>query len=828
MKKLLAFLASLCCLLGLTACDAVSGLVEKLKDLTQSENPQEDSSSVEDSSQEGEVSAETLALIGQARQKNNFTALLEENDSLYLEHKSYGKENTLSQADSYYYTKDADGELVLDYKQSIDEEEGSYLAAYMDGMCYITYGNGDVALEISPDGDFTAYALWLGQTMFEGQTLVGEAAVANGVVELKTQKKITLPEDSKSPYTYEYKYVFDADDMQIVSVHYTITNKKSVQTGCGDMIFSVDEAEYTPDRSAYEALENATDKGELTVVYNPKTAQEREEVYELSRSAQITLGKDGNLNPYSFYKNRGCSKDIENLALYWGGQETLTVYATETKPQVPFEYTLTEAYLAEYAEMVETFEELALTGTDTVNIEIAYADMWDGFEYIVSQYQVAMMLYYSNMEDQALVDNYVAAETAYYDAYNGYMDTLRLINESDSPYKDTFFAGWTDEDFAQLEVDNEEETQLQTEISELERQYEQLASQNSREANELYVQVVAKYQQIAALYGYDNYYDYAALNVYGRNYTKTQRESFRSYVAEYVAPLVEDMSVYFGNLSYSYEYGVFANLATNDYRQVAPQYLEGYIASFEGSLNKKMNAIFEKDAAFFATEEGCLDGAHANYIDYYEEAYTYFGLGYQDLLTVVHEMGHYISFYEYDNSLLPFDLAEVHSQANEWLMLSYLSNKISNKKVFNLLEQYRALNGMWTMLYATIVDEYEELVYKAETPVTADGLAAIMEQVIAKYNVDWEIIGYEPFAYAQLVTLTSPVYYLSYATSEAAALSLYLVEAEQGYAAAQEVFRKLQEEVDLSQSFADMVTGVGLLNPFEEETFVKFTEVFGE
>ncbi len=828
MKKLLAFLASLSCVLGLTACDAVSGLFDKLNGSEQSESMSD--SSVEDSSQEDGISAETLAIIGQVRQKNNFTALLAENDTLYLDHKVYDDENVLSRADSYYYSKDANDKLTLDYKQRKGVDEVSYLASYIGDMCYVTYDDGSMALEISPDGDFTSVMLGLGETVFAGQTLDGEAVVTEETVTLKTKKKIAVSGDSKSPYTYAYTYVFDADDMQIVSVDYTVTNKKDVQTGKGDVVFSINELEYTPDRTAYETLENAADKDELTVVYNPKTAQEREEVYELSRSAQITLGVDSNNKPYSFYKNRGCSKDIENLALYWAGQEDLTVYATETKPQIPFEYTLTEEYLAEYAEMVETFETLALEGTDTVNIEIAYADMWDGFEYIVAQYQISMVLYYSNMSDQALVDNYVEAEAAYHDVYNGYMDTLRTINDSNSPYKETFFAGWTEEDFAQLEVDNETETTLQSQISELERAYEQM-DPHSNEANELYTQVVAKYQEIAALYGYDNYYDYAALNVYGRNYTKEQRESFRTYVAQYVAPLVEEMCIRFDNLYGSiqaYEYNTFANIATNDYRKVAPQYLEGYIASFEGSLNKKMNSLFDKEAAFFATEAGCLDGAHANYIDYYEEAYTYFGLGYQNLLTVVHEMGHYISFYEYDNSALPFDLAEVHSQGNEWLMLAYLRNKISNKNVFNALELYRALNGMWIILYATIVDEYEELVYTAETPVAADGLQAIMDQVIAKYNVDWEIIGNDPFQYAQLVTVTSPVYYLSYATSEAAAISLYLVEAEQGYVAAQEVFRKLQEEVDLSKSFAEMVTGVGLLDPFAEETYVKFVEIFGE
>jgi oligoendopeptidase F len=228
----------------------------------------------------------------------------------------------------------------------------------------------------------------------------------------------------------------------------------------------------------------------------------------------------------------------------------------------------------------------------------------------------------------------------------------------------------------------------------------------------------------------------------------------------------------------------------------------------------------------FSSSPNSHQSAYQTYLEDYETPFCLFGSSGQSLSTIVHEMGHYYAGCFNSISDIPLDLAEVHSQANEWLLLSYLRGALATRNVFKAIELYRAYSGMWTMLYATIVDEYEEAVYNTEN-LTADALSGIMAQIAAKYDVNWAGLGYTPFQYAQLVTLTSPVYYLSYATSEAAAMSLYLVEADQGYEAAQEVFRKLQEEVDLSKSFSEMVTGVGLLNPFAEETFVKFVEVFG-
>ena len=69
----------------------------------------------------------------------------------------------------------------------------------------------------------------------------------------------------------------------------------------------------------------------------------------------------------------------------------------------------------------------------------------------------------------------------------------------------------------------------------------------------------------------------------------------------------------------------------------------------------------------------------------------------------------------------------------------------------------------------------------------------------------------------------SPVYYISYATSSIAALSIYSM-AQEDEALARETYRKLIEEIDEEDGFKTVMDKIGLNSPFVEETFKKIEE----
>lgn len=204
--------------------------------------------------------------------------------------------------------------------------------------------------------------------------------------------------------------------------------------------------------------------------------------------------------------------------------------------------------------------------------------------------------------------------------------------------------------------------------------------------------------------------------------------------------------------------------------------------------------------------------------DYCRQPYVFLGNQSQDLLTLIHELGHYTAFYHFSNSTLPYDTCEVHSQGNEWLMLCYLDGKF-DPQVYEVFSLWRLRYGLDVIVLSTIIDEYEENVYTCESLTSPEQFTSILEGVLEGYN-NYEafITREELYTYSQYVTIEAPVYYLSYATSELASMSLYSVSIQQGYETAQNIYVDLCLKTAVNQIFFDTLTDVGLPNPFEADT----------
>ncbi len=497
-------------------------------------------------------------------------------------------------------------------------------------------------------------------------------------------------------------------------------------------------------------------------------------------------------------------------------------------PELSFEYELTEEDLTEFNGYAKDFEKFGMEGVNTFAINTSMANMMDKLEYIQAQYFAAYIGYCLDQSSAEAIANLTEAETILSFARTQYLDTLKKLAQG-SKIKDALFEGWSESDLAMLLMDNEKISALQLENSQITRDFYALEENDawSANVNDLYVDFVENNQLIAQEYGYDNYYEYSAKEEYGRAYTAEQREAFRGYVAEYILPLYVDACA-----AKTSAHSALNTLQQGEYTALFSnrQYVYDYIDSYEGSLNSKMNAMFErKNATIFADGENALQGAFVNYVSYYGQPFAYFGPGYQDNFTIVHEMGHYTSLYHFDMGGLPYDLAETHSQGNEWMFMSYLEGKL-NKNVFNVICADRLVSGLGGIILSTVVDHFEELVYTAETPVKANEYEALMMTVCAQYPNIEKILEengvYSPFEYAQLVTIPSPVYYLNYATSELASMSLYSIAKTSGYKTAQTAFTKIQEGVDPNADFLTAVNAAGILNPFSESTYTKLTSTF--
>ena len=74
--------------------------------------------------------------------------------------------------------------------------------------------------------------------------------------------------------------------------------------------------------------------------------------------------------------------------------------------------------------------------------------------------------------------------------------------------------------------------------------------------------------------------------------------------------------------------------------------------------------------------------------------------------------------------------------------------------------------------------------------------------------------------YWRQVVVDQPVYYISYAVSSIAAISLYEV-ALQDYDQAIGIYIKLCEEIDLDEGFLGNLKNGGLYSPFDEQFYIE-------
>lgn len=496
-----------------------------------------------------------------------------------------------------------------------------------------------------------------------------------------------------------------------------------------------------------------------------------------------------------------------------------------------YEFTLTDQDVDEAFEIAKELEGYIDSGRN-FKIISAVEELQEKLDYLDHQYIVGEIKYYSDLEDDEAYDMYVSAEEAYMAVREERLRVLKKLYESDLRAKDKVFADWTEEQIKTLEVSNEEVAALEMEQNDLVREYLALEDPESEAwsdaLEEIYFDYVKSGQQLAAIYGYENYYEYAASEIYMRQYSKEQREAFRKSVKEYILPLDLEVDALYrekrDQLTEAQQEQL-SSLRKDSYLQ-SEEYLDGYIDSYPEEMKTVMNYLFDRDALACSDSENAYTIAYSSYSGHCDQPYIFMGGEYQDLLTLVHELGHYVSFYHFSDAELPYDTCEVQSQGNEWLMMYYLDGKI-DPEVYEALLLWRLRYGLDTIIQSTLMDEYEETVYCMDQIASPDEFRTIFEEVASDYPgiEDIDSLDYW-YISAQYITIESPVYYLSYATSELAAMTFYTIAEEDGYAAAQDIYMDICLETPADLAFLDTLTDVGLPNPFEAETVMAIKEIF--
>lgn len=459
------------------------------------------------------------------------------------------------------------------------------------------------------------------------------------------------------------------------------------------------------------------------------------------------------------------------------------------------------------------------------------------YDTVVAQYQYAYLQHDINSNIK---------NTNRYEKMNKYQTELNvdyykiLYLLYKSKLKDFVLRTHTMQDFASIEREyqaslNEELVTLNEELLDLQIQAEQnRLFETSQIVADLYGQMVEKNNQIAKIYKYNSYIEYAYETIYMRDYNYKDSLEFNKKVDQIIVPLYseiinkynaladeeisEETYAYYDSIMWSSFFNnVIANKTVNDYML---KISDGNKLNFK----ERFENLFIEGNYYL----GSYEGAYEWYIPSFEKPIIFWGPGYRGPFTVVHEFGHYMDDITYLDEYKSFDLLETHSQGNELLYLSYLK-EILPQDAFELVEIEMLLYFLENIIISSAVNVFEIAVYKNEytgidsakylsdKKITSDEYDDLFKSILKDYDLN--DYGYD--SYWRYATIFNPCYYISYSTSAVASLQIYAKSNLEGFNSAKDSYTKLYTYYDLNKEYTykQVLEFAGLYHYNDEKAF---------
>lgn len=331
--------------------------------------------------------------------------------------------------------------------------------------------------------------------------------------------------------------------------------------------------------------------------------------------------------------------------------------------------------------------------------------------------------------------------------------------------------------------------------------YQECYKKKNKELGNVYLQLVKLRVDIAKRLGYDKYSEYA-YEVLGRDYQQEEAKAFEQQVLKYIAPLQKAMIA-------KYQRKITAvDTSKQQVEQGFPVLEEAVAKEFPEAMQEAL-AYMKKYHLYSINNDKNM--VHAGYTTLIKDAPFLFinTEDYQNPQTLIHEFGHYYNFYLMGelhwNDGNNLDLAEVHSQGLELLMVPYYA------KLYGEDAQIMEVKGISTLLNNLLQgcaeDEFQRTVYE-HPEMTLDEVNELHGTIWKRYLgkdvlYEWVDIHHN---------FETPFYYISYATSAASTLELWMIN-EQDRSSALGAYRNLTQQT-INVPYLAALSSAGFSNPF--------------
>ena len=524
----------------------------------------------------------------------------------------------------------------------------------------------------------------------------------------------------------------------------------------------------------------------------------------------------------------GCAATLLSLVFYAG----IPSLINQNTPDPDLEFVYEQKDYDQLLEKQSKLEDL-LKDPDSASFNDLYNTFLDyltNYMYMLDQYELSSILSYCYGADEEIDADYLLMDERYNAQYAKIGSYYLAIYES--KHKDAFFSDWDEDSIRRMVTKGkstdpriEEINSANTELALKQTKLDTSSATFVADTYALYEQFVHNNRELASLYGYSNFYDYQADLSFSRDYSLEQMRAFTESAAKNVGPTMNELVI-----AYS---GLMNSLTTIEEDQIRKLTEQSFyeadnakkISSFLSWENPEIidyyNRLGEWDCIFRGLEENeAQPAAFTVFLNWNGVPVLYFGPGYDDAFTFIHEFGHAFNMAStYDSEIsLSLDLKEVMSQAHEMLFLAYLAPEF-NTVPYRVLRLEKILNALQGIVLGSFVADFEYEVYMSEKELSIADYSKVIDELLADRYVGLaDLFGRDVLeSYICMVTMDAPCYYISYATSLMPCLELERIAHEDSLDKAEEIYFKMTTTGD--KNFLALTEYVGLEDPLDAKTF---------
>lgn len=337
----------------------------------------------------------------------------------------------------------------------------------------------------------------------------------------------------------------------------------------------------------------------------------------------------------------------------------------------------------------------------------------------------------------------------------------------------------------------------------------------NREAGSIYLDLLSVRTEIAHRLGYDSFADYR-YDAYFRDYSTEDSAALAGYVKKYITP------VFYTSILLPYYIDLYdGSDETLLFDDFLPK-LKNAIINVSPEMIEALDYLIDNKNYDMTPDDNKMESSFSTYMSAYKMPFIFMQWenDQRSAQTLTHEFGHFCNFYFNAASgwsvTDPLDLCEIDSQGLEMLLMddfdAFYGKGADNARVEQVSD------ALYALVTGCMEDEFQQYAY-AHPDSTLEELNAFYKSLCDAYGLS-DIYGMNGTEWAQIPhSFSSPMYYISYATSVIPALEIWEL-AESDRTAAVEAYLTIMNR-EAYPGFRETVISAGLSDPFVESTIKK-------